>query len=133
MLVKVFTDIGRSRPVIMNAKVIKPNSDNFIIQYLSPTSERYHGKTLYRYEDTTYEIDSSSITEILDDDADDDMIGFTAVSNGFIKYECIDGEYMPSESELSDSGSEISFVNSDDEEADEEADDDYYAECSGDD
>lgn len=118
-IVKVYTDIGKDKPVILYAKIFKKIKKNsYQIKYLSPTNITHRGKTLYNYETVVYEVDESSITEHLNTD-DEEVVGFMKVENGFVKIgDDTDSDYEPSETSESDSDSE-SLV--DDEEEDEES------------
>lgn len=106
-LVKVYTDIGGEKPVVLYAKIFKKlKRNNYQIKYLSPTSASYNGKTLYNYENVIYEVDESSITEHLNTD-DEEVIGFSKVDDGFVKIsDDSDSEYEPSEESESESDSE---------------------------
>lgn len=121
-IVRVYTDIGNDKPVVLYAKIFKKlKKNNYQIKYLSPTSTSYNGKTLYNYENVIYEIDESSITEHLNTD-NEEVIGFQKVEDGFVKVsEDSDSEYEPSSSEDSASDS-VSLVD------DEEVEDDEYFE-----
>jgi hypothetical protein len=124
-IVKVYTDIGKDKPVILYAKIFNKVKKNvYQIKYLSPTSATYRGKTLYNYETVAYEVDESSITAHLDTD-DEEVVGFTRVDNGFVKCgDDTDSDYEPGESSDSDSGTE-SLVDDEEEEASEVEDDCY--------
>ncbi len=114
MILKVYTDVGKTRPVALYAKVVeKLKKGKYRIKYLSATSQSYEGKVLYKYEDETYDVDDDSIMEYIKQD--EDYIGYTAVDDiGFIKNES-DSDYEESETEVSESDSE-SFVDSEQEE-----------------
>lgn len=117
-LVKVYTDIGGEKPVVLYAKIFKKLKKNsYQIKYLSPTSTSYNGKTLYNYENVIYEVDESSITEHLNTD-DEEMIGFSKVDDGYVKItdsdsESSDSEYEPSESEDEEESEEEEYYESD--------------------
>lgn len=59
-LVKVWTDIGAKKHVQLLAKIIEKDGVILIIKYLSEGKDH-----VWRYEDDTYEIDDSSISEYL--------------------------------------------------------------------
>ena len=116
-LVKVYTDVGGEKPIVLVAKIFKKLKRNsYQIKYLSPTSTMYNGRTLYNYENVIYEVDEASITEHLNTD-DEEVLGFTKVEDGFVKVtdDDSDSEYEPSEEESSD----------EDDSLDDEAEDDY--------
>lgn len=135
MFVHVYTDIGKSRPVILKAKVIQKSGNNYTIKYLSPTCERYNGKTLFKYESETYTIDEESITEYIDDD-DEECIGYTKGPSHdvFVEHSDLsDPEYDPSDSDQrsseydesdSESGSETDEYDDPDEDHYEDYEDD---------
>ncbi len=110
-LVKVFTDVGGEKPIVLYAKIFKKlKRNNYQIKYLSPTSASYNGKTLYNYENVIYEVDESSITEHLNTD-DEEVIGFSKVEDGFVKITDSDSEseYEPSEEESDEESEDISL------------------------
>jgi hypothetical protein len=80
MLVRVLTDDGGSKPVGLVARVVEnKNDETYVIQYLSPTEERdTHGRTIYAYEEKTYEIDDDYVIEYMDDEGD---VGYVAHGN----------------------------------------------------
>ena len=94
-LVRVWTDIGQKKPRPLLARIINTKSKLYTIQYLSPTEDRLKGKTLYRYEDETYEVDDDSIYEYLSLSTEFDM-GFVEVEGGYVKDDS-DEEYVPSD------------------------------------
>jgi hypothetical protein len=115
MIVKVYTDIGKSKPVALYAKVVNKVRKNYKIQYLSKTNETLNGKPLYRYEDDVYDIDDDSIMEYIK--TDEITIGYTPVEDGFLK-EDSDSEYEMSESESE--SSDESLVDSEEEDQEDE-------------
>ncbi len=126
MIVQVLTDIGKKKPIIMNAKVIDKSESTFKIKYLSATSDMFNGKRLYKYEPEIYEIGEESVTDTAHDERE---IGFKKVDDeGFIKTDS-DNDYLPSGSESDyDSESVTESENSEDEDEEEdvyEAYDDY--------
>lgn len=122
-LVKVYTDIGLKKPVILIAKICKQSpKKKYHIKYLSPTDSKYNGKRVYNYENIMYEIDDSSISEYLDTENEKD-IGYMKIENGFIKMSDVaDSDYEPSCSS-EDSESE-SLVDEEEENDDEDEDED---------
>lgn len=115
MFVKVYTDVGKKCPVIMTARVIRQESSNYHIKYLSPTGDKYNGKQIYRFEDSVYEIDDDSITEFMDSSD-----GFIPIEDGFIKDES-DSDYYPTSESDSESES-VSYDESENEYEDDECD-----------
>jgi len=129
-LVRVWTDIGQKKPKPLLARIVNSKSKVYTIQYLSPTEDRLKGKTLYRYEDETYEVDDDSIYEYLNLSTEFDM-GFVEVDGGYVKDDS-DEEYVPSDPEdedISDDDEDDSDENSDSDEEDEfdeyETEEDY--------
>lgn len=120
MIVKVYTDIGK-KCVILNAKVIRHESDKYYIKYLSPTRDFFNDRQLYKYENEEYEIDDESITEFHGED--ERVIGFTPVTGGFVKTET-DEDYSASSS-FSSENEEYSYDKSED-------NDDVISYCSED-
>jgi hypothetical protein len=78
-MIKVWTDIGRKKPVPLLAKIIGQKGSVFIIRYLQECDDK-----IWRYEDETYEIDEDSIQEDLLTEVETD-VGFRTVSDGFIQ------------------------------------------------
>jgi hypothetical protein len=135
MFVHVFTDIGKSRPVILKAKVLDKSGNNYTIKYLSPTGERYNGKSLYRYEDETYTIDEESVTECIDE-TNEEFIGYVKVPMGdmFVEEEGLsDPDYAPSESGASEPYTSDSSDESEEDSGDSQFEDDDYVSEYGDD
>jgi|688.fasta_scaffold33026_4 hypothetical protein len=117
-LVRVWTDIGQKKPRPLLARIVNSKSKVYSIQYLSPTEDRIKGRTLYRYEDETYEVDDDSIYEYLSLSTEFDM-GFVEVDGGYIKDDS-DEEYVPTDQ----SGDDEDDYDDEDEDSDEEADED---------
>ena len=112
MLVKVWTELPSGKKKGLLARVFEHNGPLMIIRYLSPTEERDHGCTVWRYEDQTYEIDDDSVMEYMGTEDETD-IGFKPVSDGFIEYSS-DSEYVPSsDSDEPESDEEESYTESD--------------------
>lgn len=118
-LVRVWTDIGQKKPRPLLARIINTKSKLYTIQYLSPTEDRLKGKTLYRYEDETYEVDDDSIYEYLSLSTEFDM-GFVEVEGGYVKDDS-DEEYVPSDQ----SGDEDDYEEEDSDEEDEEDEEEF--------
>ena len=118
-IVKVYTDIGKDKSVVLYAKIFKKiKKNNYQIKYLSPTNTTFNGKTLYNYENVIYEVDESSITEHLNTD-DEEVIGFQKVEDGFVKFTDTDSEYEPSSDEDSSDSESVSLVDDEDDDQDE--------------
>lgn len=125
-LVRVWTDVGQKKPKPLLARIINTKSKMYTIQYLSPTEDKLKGRTIYRYEDETYEIDDDSIYEYLSLSNEQDM-GFTEIENGYIKDDS-DEEYIPSdgsENEETDDETEEDESDEEDEEEFEDEEDEY--------
>jgi hypothetical protein len=127
-LVRVWTDIGQKKPRPLLARIINTKSKLYTIQYLSPTEDRLKGKTLYRYEDETYEVDDDSIYEYLSLSTEFDM-GFVEVDGGYVKDDS-DEEYVPSDQSGDDEDDYEEDSDEEDEEDEEEFEDedDYESE-----
>lgn len=129
MFVNVYTDIGKSRPVILKAKVIQREGTNYKIRYLSPTDEKYNGKTLFKYEPDEYIVDEESITECIDDN-DEECIGYKVVPEygGFIEEDTdeTDSDYNPS---CTDVDTESESMYEENSEMSEQEVDEYYNSC----
>lgn len=137
-LVRVWTDIGTGKNVSLYARIVSENDGVFTIQYLSPTEDKQHGRTIYRYEDDTYDVDDNSITHYLETDIEDD-VGFKRVDEtGWIREaDESDEDYVPSEEddddEEDDDEEEDEFTEEDDDEEDylddddDEVEDDYLS------
>ena len=133
-LVKVYTDIGLKKPVILIAKICKQSpKKRYHIKYLSQTDTKHNGKRVYNYENILYEIDDSSISEYLGTDNEKD-IGFQKIDDGgFIKMSDIDSDYEPSESGSDDDSEDESLVDEEEEEEEDEEEDEEEEEFSSDD
>ena len=101
-LIRVWTDVGADKPVSLFARIVDTRDSLYIIQYLSPTEDKDHGRTVYRYEDETYEIDDDSVTHYLDTD-DETEIGFKRVDSGWVRVHSStdeeESDYEPSDDE----------------------------------
>jgi hypothetical protein len=97
MLVRVLTDIGGPKPVPLLARVVEERDNSYTIVYLSPSEDKDHGRTIYRYESDPYDIDDDYVVEYIDDE---EQAGFEPanVSDGWIKHVYdSDDDYEPSE------------------------------------
>jgi hypothetical protein len=127
-LIRVWTDIGATKPANLVARIIKEHADGtYTIQYFSPTPDRDHGRVIYRYEDDTYEIDDESVTEYLNTN-DESIIGFVTVGEDMWVREVTDSDdedYVPSdEDQLSDD--ESSGEESGEEEDEYQEEEEYF-------
>lgn len=131
-LVKVWTEVDETtgKCASLPAKIVATKGNVFTIRYLSSTDRHDHrtGRRIYRYEEETYDVTDSSITEYLNSDTELDF-GFEELSGGdFIKFdfgfrgggdsEDDDSDYVPS-SEDDDSDDD-----SDDDDLEDSADED---------
>ena len=97
MLVRVLTDIGGPKPVPLLARVVEERDNSYTIVYLSPSEDKDHGRTIYRYENDTYDIDDDYVVEYIDDE---EQAGFepAKTSDGWIKHVYdSDDDYEPSD------------------------------------
>jgi hypothetical protein len=117
MLVKVWTELPSGKFSILIAKVFEEKDSKMIIRYLSPTEEKDHGRTIYKYEDQTYEIEDDSVTEYVGSSNEIDL-GFIDIGDSAFVKEDDDSDYIPSSS--SDGDEE------DEEYNDEEDPENYY-------
>lgn len=122
MIVQVLTDIGKKKPIIMNAKVIDKSESTFKIKYLSPTSDMFNGKRLYKYEPDIYEIGEESVTDTVNDEKD---IGFKKIDEeAFIKTDS-DIDYLPSGSESDYDSESVTESENSQEDTEEDAYEEY--------
>jgi hypothetical protein len=118
MFVKVYTDTGKRKPVVLLAQVVHQSGDGiYKIKYLSPTNDLFDGKQVYKFEDDIYEIDDESITEI-----HVEIPGYTQVDDEVYVKDESDVDYCPSEESDESEDSEYSYENSEEDEDEEE----YY-------
>ena len=124
MLVRVLTDIGGPKPVPLLARVTEERDNSYTIVYLSPSEEKDHGRTIYRYESDTYDIDDDYVVEYIDDEG---QAGFepAKTTDGWIKqvYDS-DDDYEPSDDDECESPSDDDDGDDEDIEA-EEFEDEY--------
>lgn len=114
MIVRVLTDNGGPRPTGLIAKVVEEREHDYVIQFLSVSDDRDHGRAVFRYEEPTYEIDDDYIIEYFDDEFE---AGFCPTDDdGWVK-ESADSDYVPSDS---DSGGE------EEDEADGDENEEYF-------
>jgi len=119
MLVRVLTDNGGPKPVGLIARVIEERDHDYVIQFLSVTEERDHGRVVYRYEDGTYEIDDDYVIEYFDDELEAGFI--QAADEGWVK-ESSDSDYVPSDSDDEEDEEEDDDASEDEEYFEEEED-----------
>jgi hypothetical protein len=125
-LVRVWTDVGQRKPKPLLARIVSKTSKFKTIQYLSPTETRIKGKTIYSYEEDTYQVDDDSIYEYLTESTEFDM-GFTEVDGGYVKEES-DEDYVPSDEsgdEEDDDGTDDDVDTENEEEYEYEDESDY--------
>jgi hypothetical protein len=122
MLVRVLTDNGGPKPVPLLARVVEERDNSYTIVYLSPSEEKDHGRTIYRYESDTYDIDDDYVVEYIDDEG---QAGFepAKTTDGWIKHVYdSDDDYEPSDEDC-DSPSDDDV--DDDEDPDEDFENEY--------
>jgi hypothetical protein len=122
MIVRVLTDNGGPRPVGLIARVVEEREHDYIILFLSATEDRDRGRTVYRYEDSTYTIDDDYVIEYFDDENE---AGFKETNDGDWIKASSDEDYVPSESDVEgedEDCSEDEYI--DDDEEEEYVDDD---------
>lgn len=118
-LVKVWTDVGKKRPVPLIAKIIEKDGPILTIKYLTEGKDK-----IWKYEEDTYDIEDDSISEYLKTD-DEGQLGFRLLDDGgyiHIQDDISDDEYNPDEDE-EDSGEEDSDDDLDDEDDEDEEED----------
>jgi hypothetical protein len=95
-LVKVWTDVGKKRPVPLIAKIIEKDGPILTIKYLTEGKDK-----IWKYEEDTYDIEDDSIAEYLKTD-DEAHLGFRLLDDGgyiHIQDDISDEEYNPDEDE----------------------------------
>jgi hypothetical protein len=105
-LVKVWTDIGKKKPVPLIAKIIEKEGPIITIKYLTEGKNK-----IWKYENDVYDIEEDSIAEYLKTD-DEGFLGFIERDGGFIHTQDDDEEYIPE------------IVSEDDDNYDEDEDED---------
>jgi ribonuclease E len=90
------------------------------MRYLSSVSE--DGRTIFRYEEDSYQVDDDSVAEWLGTDDETDL-GFIQIDDDSWVKEDNDSDYVPDSSEEEDSTDEEE--DEEDEEEEEEENDDY--------
>jgi hypothetical protein len=117
-LVRVWTNVGQRKPKALVAKIFdRAPGPVYTIRYLSAVSEEdERGRQIFRYEEETYEVDDDSIAEWIGTDVEEDA-GYTEVDDGAWIREDSDSDYVPSESDTTESSSS----DYDDEDPEEEA------------
>jgi hypothetical protein len=96
---RVYTDTGAPRPMILYAKIVNENEKTYDIQYFSPM-KKVNGQTIYNYETVLYTIDDESVVECLQGE-DERVIGYQKTQDGWVRLDENDPDYEPSESECS--------------------------------
>jgi len=125
MIVRVLTDNGGPKPVGLIARVVEERDHDYIILFLTATEDRDRGRTIYRYEESTYTIDDDYVIEYFDDEHE---AGFKELSDGGWVKSSSDEDYVPSESDEDDEEGET-----EDEECSEDYNDDDEEEYVDDD
>lgn len=121
---RVYTDTGGNKPVILYAKVVKDQGKVYEIRYFSPMKKLYDGQTLFNYESVSYTVDDESVVDVIQGD-DERAIGYQKVHDGWVRLNESDPDYEPSESEESYSDESTSLEDElSGEETDEFQDDD---------
>ena len=95
---RVYTDVGKNKPVILFAKVIREYSNKYDIRYFSPVEKLSSGQSIFNYESVVYTIDDESVVERIHGE-DEKVIGYEKTVNGWVRLDENDPEYEPSESE----------------------------------
>lgn len=116
---RVYTDVGKNKPVILFAKVVREHGNTYDIRYFSPVQKLPSGQSIFNYESVVYTIDDESIVERIQGD-DERVIGYEKMDNGWVRLDENDPEYQPSESE---EGSESDSVSLEEEELSEDQSD----------
>ena len=130
-LVRVWTNIGQKKPKALLARIFSSaEGPLYTIRYLSSVSEDDKSRTIFRYEDDTYEVDDDSIAEWLGTDDVEDL-GYVLTSEGsWVKGEDSDSDYVPEDEDEEDEEDEEDDVEDEEEEPvedeeEEEENDDY--------
>jgi hypothetical protein len=124
MIVRVLTDNGGPRPVGLIARVVEERENDYIILFLTAAEDRDRGRTVYRYEDSTYTIDDDYVIEYFDDENE---AGFKETNDGGWIKASSDEDYIPSESDVEGESEEDEDCSEDeyiDEDEEEYIDDD---------
>jgi len=103
-IVDVLNEIDNGRTVDLVAKIVGETDKTFTVRYLSPTKKLHGDQVIYKYEDTTYEIDKDCVSGYYDSTNEEDA-GFLKIEGGWIQ-ETEDSDYTPSEEPESESVSE---------------------------
>jgi hypothetical protein len=88
-LVKVWTDIGKKKPVPLLAKIVEKEGPIITIKYLTEGKNK-----IWKYENDIYDIEEDSIAEYCKTD-DEGFLGFIERDGGFIHVKDDDEEYLP--------------------------------------
>jgi hypothetical protein len=120
-LVRVWTNVGQKKPRALLAKIFSTEEGPvYTMRYLSSVSE--DGRTIFRYEEDSYQVDDDSVAEWLGTDDETDL-GFIQIDDDSWVKEDNDSDYVPDSSEEEDSTDEEEDEEDEDEE--EEENDDY--------
>lgn len=116
-LVRVWTDVGKKKPVPLRAKIVEKDGPIITISYLSQCKDK-----IWRYEEDTYDIDDSSIEHYFKTD-DETAIGFIEKEDGFIllNENLSDKDYEP---EIDEEDSDEYSDDDDEDDSDEYSDED---------
>ena len=111
MLVDVETTVG-----VFLANIIHESERTYKLKYLVAKN-----KVLYDYDEKEEEIEKACICGFYDPEDTEETAGFYKTEKGFIRKDEDDKDYEPSECEEEDSSSDVSLVDSDDDEDDLES------------
>lgn len=121
---RVYTDVGKNKPVILFAKVVREHDKKYDVKYFSPCEKQPSGQTIFNYESVVYTVDDESVVESIQGD-DEKVIGYQKTPYGWVRLDETDPEYEPSEEDTSSDEStsledELSGDDSDVQEDDDE-------------
>ena len=117
--VRVFTDVGGNKPVIMYAKMVKQTGRTYDVQYFSPMKKMSDGGMVFNYEKALYNIDDDSIVEHIEG-PDERVIGYQRGSDGWVRLDETDPDYEPSDADSSGSDESETDVELSDDESEED-------------
>jgi len=109
-IVDVLNEIDNGQTVDLVAKIVGETVGTFTVRYLSPTKKLHGDQVIYKYEDTTYEIDKDCVSGYYDSPNEEDA-GFTKIDDGWIQT-TEDSDYTPSEEPESEDDDDESVVES---------------------
>jgi hypothetical protein len=104
-IVDVLNDIGGGKTSDLVAKIVGEKGKTFTVRYLSPTKKMHGDQVVYKYEDTTYDIDKDCVSGYYDSTNEEDA-GFTLIEEGCWVQSGEDSDYTPSEEQDSTSEEE---------------------------